>query len=61
MEALDLSVYDSEGNMRSLNDILGDLNTSMDDLLQNVFISKDVCIHSKGNMTAVSNARMTVS
>lgn len=30
MEALGLSVYDSEGNMRSLNDILGDLNTSMD-------------------------------
>lgn len=54
MEALGLSVYDSEGNMRSLNDIHGDLNTSMDDLLQNVFTSKDVCIHSKGNMTAVS-------
>ena len=30
MEALGLSVYDSEENMRSLNDILGDLNTSMD-------------------------------
>lgn len=30
MEALGLSVYDSEGNMRSLNDILGDLDTSMD-------------------------------
>ena len=30
MEALGLSVYDSEGNMRSLNDVLGDLNTSMD-------------------------------
>ena len=30
MEALGLSVFDSEGNMRSLNDILGDLNTSMD-------------------------------
>ncbi len=30
MEALGISVYDSEGNMRSLNDILGDLNTSMD-------------------------------
>ena len=24
----------------------------------NVFTSKDVCIHSKGNMTAVSTARM---
>ncbi len=30
MEALGISVYDSEGNMRSLNDILGDLNSSMD-------------------------------
>ena len=30
MEALGLSVYDSEGNMRSLNDILGDLNGSME-------------------------------
>lgn len=30
MEALGISVYDSEGNMRSLNDILGDLNTSIE-------------------------------
>lgn len=30
MEAFGLSVYDSEGNMRSMNDILGDLNKSMD-------------------------------
>lgn len=30
MEALGLQVYDSEGNMRSMNDILGDLNSSMD-------------------------------
>lgn len=30
MNALGLSVYDSEGNMRSMNDILGDLNTAMD-------------------------------
>ena len=30
MEQLGLDVYDSEGNMRSLNDIFGDLNTSMD-------------------------------
>lgn len=30
MEALGLSIYDSEGNMRSMNDILGDLNKSMD-------------------------------
>lgn len=30
LEKLGVSVYDSEGNMRSLNDILGDLNKSMD-------------------------------
>lgn len=30
MEALGVKVYDSQGNMRSMNDILGDLNTSMD-------------------------------
>ena len=30
MEQLGVDVYDSQGNMRSLNDILGDLNASMD-------------------------------
>jgi phage-related minor tail protein len=30
MEQLGVDVYDSQGNMRSMNDILGDLNTSMD-------------------------------
>ena len=30
MEALGVSVFDSQGNVRSLNDILGDLNKSMD-------------------------------
>lgn len=30
MQALGVSVYDSEGNMRSMNDILGDLNASME-------------------------------
>ena len=30
MQELGVSVYDSEGNMRSMNDILGDLNTSME-------------------------------
>lgn len=30
METLGVSVFDSQGNMRSLNDILGDLNKSMD-------------------------------
>lgn len=32
MESLGVQVYDSQGNMRSMNDILGDLNTSMDDM-----------------------------
>lgn len=30
MQALGVSVYDLEGNMHSMNDILGDLNTSME-------------------------------
>lgn len=30
LDSLGVSVYDSSGQMRSLNDILGDLNTSMD-------------------------------
>lgn len=30
MESLGVKVYDSQGNMRSMNDILGDLNTAMD-------------------------------
>ena len=30
MESLGVNVYDSQGKMRSMNDILGDLNTSMD-------------------------------
>lgn len=30
MEQLGVDVYDSQGNMRSLNDILGDLNTNME-------------------------------
>lgn len=30
MAGLGLQVYDSEGNMRSMNEILGDLNTAMD-------------------------------
>jgi TP901 family phage tail tape measure protein len=32
IEDLGLQIYDSEGNMRSLNDILGDLNSSMSDM-----------------------------
>lgn len=32
LENLGVSVYDSQGNMRELNDILGDLNSSMGDM-----------------------------
>ena len=34
MDSLGVSVFDSEGNMRSLNDILGDLNTSMEGMTE---------------------------
>lgn len=50
MEALGLSVYDSEGNMRSMDDILGDLNKSMDgmtsaeksNITSNIFYKTDL-------------------
>ncbi len=50
MEALGLQVYDSEGNMRSLNDILSDLNTSMNgmtseeksNIISKIFNSTDI-------------------
>lgn len=34
MDRLGVSVFDSEGNMRSLNDFFGDLRNSMDDMTQ---------------------------
>lgn len=48
MEELGVQTYDSEGNMRSLNDILGDLNTSMDGLTS---AEKDNIISSIFNKT----------
>lgn len=50
LEKLGVSVYDSEGNMRSLNDILGDLNASMDgmtseeksNIIGNIFNKTDI-------------------
>ena len=54
MEALGVSVYDSEGNMRSMNDILGDLNTSMDGMTsaeKNNIIST---IFNKTDLSAVN-------
>lgn len=48
MKSLGVDVYDSQGNMRSMNDILGDLNTSMDgmtseeksNIISNIFSNK---------------------
>ena len=54
MEELGLQVYDSEGNMRSLNDILGDLNASMDGMTseeKNNIISK---IFNKTDLSSVN-------
>ena len=55
MESLGVKVYDSEGNMRSLNDILGDLNTSMDGMTsaekQNIISS----IFNKTDLAAVNS------
>lgn len=48
MEELGVQAYDSEGNMRSLNDILGDLNASMDGLTS---AEKDNIISSIFNKT----------
>lgn len=50
MQQLGVDVYDSEGNMRSLNDILGELNTSMDgmtsqdksNIINNIFNKTDL-------------------
>ena len=54
MKDLGLQVYDSEGNMRSLNDILGDLNASMDGMTseeKNNIISK---IFNKTDLSSVN-------
>ena len=57
MEKLGVETYDSEGNMRSLNDILGDLNTGMDGMTsaekQNIIAS----IFNKTDMAAVKHRR----
>lgn len=54
MENLGVQVYDSQGNMRSLNDILGDLNTSMDGMTsaekQNIIAS----IFNKTDLASVN-------
>ena len=50
IEGVNVAVYDSDGKMRSLNDILGDLNASMDgmtdqqkaDIIRNIFKETDL-------------------
>lgn len=50
IEGVNVAVYDSDGKMRSLNDILGDLNKSMDgmtdqqkaDIIRNIFKETDL-------------------
>ena len=50
MKSLGVDVYDSQGNMRSMNDILGDLNKSMDgmtseeksNIISNIFNKTDL-------------------
>lgn len=54
MESLGLSVYDSEGNMRSLNDILGDLNTSMDGMTAEEKANIIGTIFNKADLSAVN-------
>lgn len=52
MEELGVQTYDSEGNMRSLNDILGDLNTSLDGMTS---AEKDNIIGTIFNKTDLSS------
>lgn len=54
MEALGVSVYDSEGNMRSLNDILGDLNASMDGMTAQEKANIISQIFNKTDLSAVN-------
>ena len=48
MQKLGLQVYDAQGNMRGLNDILGDLNSAMDGMTQG---QKDSIINRLFNKT----------
>lgn len=54
MEALGVSVYDSEGNMHSLNDILGDLNTSMEGMTAQEKANIISQIFNKTDLSAVN-------
>lgn len=54
MESLGVSVYDSEGNMRSMNDILGDLNTSMEGMTAQEKANIISQIFNKTDLSAVN-------
>lgn len=54
MEALGVSVYDSEGNMRSMNDILGDLNKSMDGMTSEEKANIISTIFNKTDLSSVN-------
>ena len=54
MEQLGVDVYDSEGNMRSLNDVLGDLNTSMDGMTAAEKSNIIATIFNKTDLAAVN-------
>lgn len=54
MDSLGVSVYDSEGNMRSMNDILGDLNTSMEGMTAQEKANIISQIFNKTDLSAVN-------
>ena len=54
MKALGVSVYDSEGNMRSMNDILGDLNTSMEGMTSEEKANIISTIFNKTDLSSVN-------
>jgi TP901 family phage tail tape measure protein len=55
LDTLGVSVYDSEGNMRSLNDILGDLNTSMDGMTSEEKSNIISTIFNKTDLSSVNS------
>lgn len=54
IQALGVSVYDSEGNMRSMNDILGDLNTSMEGMTSEEKANIISTIFNKTDLSSVN-------
>ena len=54
LKQLGVSVYDSEGNMRSMNDILGDLNKSMDGMTSEEKANIISTIFNKTDLSSVN-------